>query len=140
MLIRFTGPKTRIRTVEGHEWSRANGWSQAVDPWLAAHLLTDPSGEFELDPDEPLLQLPGSSAGVIVELAFLDLAHPAMLCDLVEYKPKRLEALADKLGVVTAELAEWPACARTLLESYPEPSHIVERPTDSVKAKTGGKP
>lgn len=61
MLVRYVGPRTRVRLVDGYRWGPENGYRQHVPAKTAFALLANPGwgGEdyFEVDPEEPLLQV-----------------------------------------------------------------------------------
>jgi hypothetical protein len=73
MRIRYVGPKVIRRLVGPYEWSRETGFVQDVqEAELAAELLTDPSGRFVLDDDEPLLEAAQGDADQVIAWAMED--------------------------------------------------------------------
>ena len=113
MLIRFTGPKLRRRLFEGYEFSRWTGFTQEVAASAAALMLTDPGGEFEVDPQEPLLQIKGIGPGTVGELALLGIGDVAALAAL-DTSGKR--TAGKDLAVGYKKVAGWVEAAQAMID------------------------
>lgn len=118
MLIRYTGPGTRRRLVEQYEWSRQTGFRQDVPAGMAALLVTDPSGEFEIAPEEPLLRLLGLTAEIAGRLALAGIGSARELADT----PGRLVSrLARDVGEPARQFRVWVSGAGELPEAEISP-------------------
>jgi len=134
MLIEYTGPKTRIRLVAGHTWSRDNGYSQDVDAGLAAVLLTEPGDDFRVHPDEPLLALEGGSQEMAGRLALAGIGSLEQLQELSEPQLAMLGAVTDLVFALTPATPGQPASGLSVA------TIAAKKPRAAKKPKPGGKP
>jgi len=120
MKIRHKGGPVR-RVIGEYEWSAANGFvCEVLDGYLAASLLTEPSGEFSLSRDEPLMHLKGVGPQRAIEFALLGVASLEQLAAMDAGGVKRL---ADGTSASLRQVERWVQEAREGLQAA-HPQHL----------------
>jgi predicted flap endonuclease-1-like 5' DNA nuclease len=104
MRIRYVGQATMRRAL-GYEWNRHNGYAvEVADADDAVELLTHPPGDFTVDGDEPLANLPEVGPQHVAELA---LAGVTRLADLAALDDEGIKGLAGAIWAGEKQVKKW---------------------------------
>lgn len=105
MLIKYVGPFRR--TVGPYAW-QPDGSVEIKEAETAANLLSNPGGDFEIDPKEPLLAVAGERAAELV------LAGVGSVTELADLDKDGIKRVATELGATQKEISTWVDAARAI--------------------------
>jgi hypothetical protein len=103
MLIRWDGLAIVRRIVAGWTWTAESSVQDVDDPDVIPDLLTSPSGEFTVDPADPLAEFVGTDNAA--QLALAGIVSIEALAEAGE--GDEVAGLANETGITEDVLAAW---------------------------------
>lgn len=103
MLIRWDGLAIVVRKVASWTWTAESTVQDVDDPDVIPDLLTSPSGEFTVDPADPLAEFVGTDNAA--QLALAGIITIEALAEAGEVD--EVAGLANETGITEDVLAAW---------------------------------